>query len=223
MAALLAKSECRASVLYDKYYAITARASQGLLYKNVTWVCDLSTVKEVQSGLADATWYQWDLDAEYIVRRDNGDVLAFDNNSKRIYSLSLDVNDDEDAAGGTYKAIPISFQTGDYSFGLFSRFRPNVIKIKGEQSAELTITAHYGSEYRNSSKSSTITPVSAVPFVMGRSVMGSPTTVIANVMQTGIPMTVAGVWCGFSFLKDKKDLFFNMSGFEFTYTKMNKE
>lgn len=212
-------SNCRGSVIFGHYYALTMRNDATKIYKNCVWVCDLNTVKlsEDDPNFAVATWFRWDIEAEYLIERADGTVLAFDNLNNQIWSLIFTSQQDEDLAGGTYTPIAGDAKTKRFNFGLFSRFRANMLRIKGTQSQAITVNLGYGDEY--SSEASSVSAVKGgYQFIMGTNVMGDRTSTIASQVEASLPVQVAGNWIEFSFSKSLVDEVFYISGIQFSRT-----
>lgn len=213
----ITRERCRGAIIFKNYYVLTCQDDPTKIYNNTTWVCDLRTISEIAPGHFIATWFKWNIDAEYLIERSDGIVLAFDNKEKRIWELSHDYKEDETTAGGTYTAIPWTVRTKDFNFGGFARFRPHVLFINGPQSKPITITVKYGDTYQKN-KATTAQQTVQTPFVAGRSKMGAPVSIIPQTMQIPLPVDVSGVWCAFEFSKSAIDREFQIDSIQYSYT-----
>lgn len=215
MGAGLDQGKCRGALVFDHYYAITMRNDRGKLYNHKTMVCDLRTINEVQRGQADAIWFQWDIDAEYLIQRADGTVLAFDSLTKRIYQLSFEYKTDE-AVGGTLSPITWSRRTmnimGD---SLFVRKQPRYMSIWGPFERQFyVIPIAFQSDVRAWVQ---FDPVEAAA-VMGQYVMGgAPTTTFYDELEAGMPSDFVGNTFSFEFRGSNEDYRFEFRGFQFTY------
>lgn len=72
-------NKASAALIYQHYYALCIRDDRGRLFNNKIWVCDLRKIREVSEGQADAVWYPWNVDAEFVISRNNGEVITLPN------------------------------------------------------------------------------------------------------------------------------------------------
>lgn len=210
---------CRGALIFGNYYVITGRNNLGKLYNNQSWVCDLRTIKEVKNGVADAVWYLWDVNIEYWLQLEDGKVLGFDNNSRRIYHYSLDYSNDQNA-DGTNSNITSRFRTiGFFGDDLFSLKKAHVLHIDGNSEKSFTITPF---SWKNTSSSIvTFTPIESA-FVAGVSVMGSATTKVLKQIKKPLPSNCVGNQISFEFTSSADDVLFELYGFQFTYSVFGK-
>jgi len=80
---------CRGGIIFDRYYVFTAKSTIGHKYSNVMWVCDTKTIKEVENGYANAVWFVLNVPFSYILQRNDGTVLAFNEEIARLEQLSF--------------------------------------------------------------------------------------------------------------------------------------
>lgn len=215
----LTQEYCRAEIIFSHYYAITTRNTHGRLWNDKTWICDLRTIKEVENGMADAVWYSWSIAADYLLTRQDGTVLAFDNNNCRIWELTFDESQDDTIAGG-HETVTATRRWKDWGGDtpLMTK-APAQIVVTGKQQRNLAIDCYYGSDFEGGGASGlTMTRAEGgAVFIMGVSVMGSPTTQMPRKMTGSIPGDVVGNYVSFSFNKTTQDDFFELTGFVFTY------
>lgn len=109
--ALQNTQRCRGSVIFDHYYAISTQRKVGSRYNDTVWIIDLRTVNEVREGEADAVCFPWYVPYSYMLQRENGDVMAFDESKQRLVKLSMDHEYDEYGDGlfcEPLKAVPLN-------------------------------------------------------------------------------------------------------------------
>lgn len=212
---LLNQSGCRASIVFDHYYAITGRSDGGKLYNHVIWLCDLRTVRPVQQGMANASWFSWTLDAEYLMQREDGTVLAFDGNTRRIYELSFTYKNDEDSTGGTYSNFTATRRTKNfYGTSLMATKQPKVLALHGDFERQVSVVPY---AWRNRDQTEMTYAVVEAAFVMGVSLMGTPTTTKKNKLEAAVPSAVVGNTFSFEIKSEREDFFFTLAGIEFSY------
>jgi hypothetical protein len=214
---LLTTTKARGALIFDHYYALSCRDDASKIYNHQVWVCDLRSIQEVKEGQADAVWYKWNINAEYMIQLAGGSVLAFDNQAQRLFEYKKEYRNDGNAAG-TISNITCSFQTKDFTQGMFTRTKPHMVVIKGQQTGTMQITPYYGNNYRGSSSNMINVGAGSVA-IAGKAVLGQSTlTQIPIKIEGPISSNVAGVWIGFLFSKTGTDLYFDISGFEYTFT-----
>ena len=216
MAKLITPADASAGLLWGNYYALCCRTDNTKGYNDQVWICDLRTVREVQPGQADATWYRWDVDAQYIMERKDGTILVFDNNAKSVFTLGTSNYADTDADGVT-SAIEATWQTKDFTKGLHARLHPRTLVIKGRQMGVLQVTPYYGNNYRGTDVTVFSTSGGSV-FVMGQSLMGSRVTHIPLKIEGKIPSSIVGAWVSFLFTKSVTDNYFELTQMQYSYT-----
>lgn len=85
----------KAGLIYDHYYALSGKNTPGAYHQDIVWICDLRTIKEYNEGYAIATWFPWDLPLSYILQRNDGTVIAYNEYIQRLIQLSFTNNKDE--------------------------------------------------------------------------------------------------------------------------------
>ena len=206
---------CRAGIIFDNYYALTARNTTTKLYNNVVFVCDMRSINVVNdlTAIAKAAWVKWNINAEYILQRADGTVLTFDNSDFVIYSLSL--SSSQDTGTDTVKTdIYWSVRTKNFAGDSVMWLKqPRVVGIKGRYSKEITVTPYYWSDRRGGS-SNTFTGGDL--FIMGTSVMGDNISSDAKLSEATLKPGAANTF-SFNFGSESKDSVFELTGFQFTY------
>jgi len=208
------QGEYSATLLRDNYYALSIQNNAGKLYGNQTWLCDLRTAREVRNNQADATWFAWDVDAQYFIERENGDILGFDNNARQIYRYRFDLtkfaNQD-----GSKSNISWSMRTKDH-FGdsLYVRKQVHNVSIKGKFQRTFYVTPYAGTG--NAQSNVEYNPIKTA-FVAGTSVMGTPTTEFKVSTEGQFPASTVGNTFSFKFFGSNEDAFFTFTGYQFIY------
>lgn len=210
--------KCRASVIFGHYYAFTCRSNLGKLYNHTAWVCDLSKIREVESGMADAVWYPWEIDAQYLTTLNDGTVLMLSDKDRRMYSLTESIlsDQDENLADQTVTATFRTKSFGGESMNVRKCARQ--IFVKGKQQGELKVDVLYGYAYESSVDETTLEQAEGgAIFIVGTSTMGSPLSQFAIMMEGALPNQDAGNYFAFDFKKDRPDRYFEIAGIQFTY------
>lgn len=214
MGKLVTGTTARAAIVFDHYYALCMRDDTGKLYNNKVWVCDLRKVREVEQGYANAVWFPWHIDCEYLLQRNDGSVVCVDNNSKKVFILRKTLKRDDLPTTGTQDIQP-EWWSG--SFGGDSPMvqkRANVITAVGQQDKDL-IVIPYASD--RMSGEGTIETV-GTQFVMGVGVMGSSRmSEKPNIKPAPVSRNCCGYNLSFKFKKLEHDSLFYITGYQFTY------
>lgn len=208
----------KGALIFDKFYALSCRTDNSKLYNNMVYVCDLSTVVEVQDGLADATWFIWEINAEYLIQKSDGTLLAFDNDSKRIFEYSKSYKNDENFDSSTTE-ITATWRQPMFTKGMFSRIKPHLLSIKGKQVGTIGLSYYYNEKTLTSSKDITGGNISRA----GTAVAGvARASLIPDISVAPVSQLIAGEMIGFGFEKIGGDDYFELVGYEFTYTLFNR-
>ena len=219
MDSLVSKSSARAGVIFDHYYALCCRTSSTKLYNHVVLICDLRTIQEVSEGKAVAVWYQWNIDAEYILQRKDGTVLVFDNNAKRIFSLSLQYATDQDSSGETTNIVAqwdTVYLPGNEKIDIMKALQ---VCVSSNNCNGLSMIAKYADELEKTTVASTAEArENPVAFVMGASVMGSRLSSVPVKVWATVSSDKSGSGVSFQFSKNGGSGLFYIDGIQFTYT-----
>ena len=216
MEALLNKGSASAELIYNRFYALCVQKDAGKLYNHVVWVCDLSTVRVVDNveSRADAVWYPWTIDANYIVARADGTYLAFDSNTKKIFQISEAYPTDQNAAGTTVQINGMAWGALLMGDSLNIQKRPIVMMLRGKFQRQINITPYaYDARLKTESE---YNPVESA-FIAGQSVMGTATTLVKDLQEAGIDPYTVGNAISFKFESRNEDNLFKFDGYEFTY------
>jgi len=222
MGGTLSTASARGSLIYTNYYAICMRDDAGKLYNHKMWVCDLSRVREVQPGRADAVWYPWNLDAEYIVERKDGTILAFDNNAKRIWALSLETRVDNQSDGSTSAIEPQARTKNFFADSLFVMKQPRMLSIRGKFQRNIRVTPYAYLNYDKSPMEYETIEAAAVfgVYILG----GAPTTKAVDELEAPIPCDCVGNTFSFLFKQTEAgDEYFQIDGYVFTYNTFQRQ
>lgn len=102
---------CRGAVIFDHYYAVSCQRKVGSKYNDTVWLIDLTTIQEVREGEADCVCFPWHQPYSYMLQRENGDVIAYNEAKQRLVKLSMDNKQDEYGDGlfcEQLKAVPLN-------------------------------------------------------------------------------------------------------------------
>ncbi len=227
LSAALSKGNCSANIIFDHYYALTTREQKGKLYNTKTWLCDMKTIFEVQLDQADAVWFPYEINAQYLLQRADGTVLFADTNDKQIYQLSLDFKRDTEVNGSLTDWIT-QFRTKDFlGNSLQVRKQARCLSVKAKLQRSLLVRPYAFSDKDKSI--STIVPVEQAA-VAGVSVAGSVGTITKDELEVAIDSDMIGNALSFEFFSGylnaggkvvgHEDNFFAFDGFDFTYKMM---
>lgn len=208
------KENMQGSIIFDHYYALTTRDNAGKLYNTRAWLCDMRTWKEVQPGMADATWFPYSLDAQYLIQRADGTVLMFNTNERRIYELALTNNNDEEADGTSVDFVTRFRSKNFFGKSLFALKRPLMLSIHGNFERPVNVTPYAWTSEDQTEESYDVIEFA---FIAGQSVMGAPTTKKLNMKEESVDSLTIGNTFSFEFESEENDFFFTFNGFQFTY------
>jgi len=225
--AALSQENCSANIIFDHYYAITIREQKGKLYNTKIWLCDLRTMFVVQLGQADATWFPYELNAQYLLQRAEGTVLYADTNNRQIYELNFAHKRDTEYDGSLTDWLT-QFRTKNFvGDSLMVRKQAKMISVKGKFQRSLLIVPYAFTGHDKSSTS--INPVE-IAAVFGVSVWGSVSTVVKDELEDSLDSDTIGNTFSFQFFSGfvndqnkvvgHEDNFFEFNGFDFTYKMM---
>jgi len=208
---LLTKEECHAAIIFDHYYAFTCRNDAGKLYNHLVWVCDLETIKEAKAGQADAVWYPWELDAQYLIQLSTGTVLMLDTHGEMIYKLETTSKRDQDATGA-YVDFTAWFRTKNFTMGNIIAFKKAMmLAIKG---ANVKVIPY---AWDTITQEEMIFQPVVYAFIPGQSKMGQPLTKVNKFLEQAIGSGVVGNMFSFKFYNDSDNFLFELIEFMFTY------
>jgi hypothetical protein len=212
-----------AALLYSHYYALCTRHDGGKAYGHRTWVCDLRTLAEEQQGKATATWFSWDINADYLIQRQDGSILAVDNNlvngdsagSPRMWQYSLAWDGDGTHPVNSETAFTSYITTPAFTLGdILAQKRPIVLSILGRAERTITVTPIV---YKTTALTAiSLNPIEAA-FVVGSDVMGETLTKEKDRLEITLPPNVAGNAFAFKISSAQNDAYFEIDGYQFTY------
>ena len=211
-------TKCRAGVIFNNYYALTARTDATKLYNNAVYVCDLRTIQVLSDFTAQAktAWTKWNIAAEYILQTSGGAVLAFDNSTNRIFSLSLASSQDTGLDSAKVN-IPWYVRTKNF-FGssIYWLKQPRTVGLKGIYTKDIQIVPYYWADRRGGVSQ---TWSAKELFIVGQSVMGDNISSYPTLSEARIVPDAGGAANTFSFKfsSDSKDQLFELTGFQFTF------
>lgn len=207
---------CRASIVFDHYYALTIRIDSGISYNTKTVVCDLRTITAIGNGTqANAVWYPWLINADYLLQRESGEVLISDNSNSSIFELSIADSADTDTAG-TEQKFTSKFRTKNfYGTQLYQMKRPLNVAIQGNFTQNIKVAPYW---WRDRAGEEQTLDGERELFIMGESLMGDNITESPKFVEARLPSNVAGNTFSFEFSKQENDIVFAMNGFQFHYT-----
>lgn len=218
---IVTPEECSATLLYGRFYALCARTDNAKFYNHRVFIFDLDTIQAIGNGndLSYATcdtWF-WNIDAQYLIQRRNGAVIAFDNNSGSMYSLSLDQIYDENL-DGSKSEIVADFSLKYLTDGLYTRSQPITIRIKGRQTGTMELTPYFLDNYPQTGTPGHSIANVGLTAIAGVAVAGG--AVVSQVqehIETNFYNDKAGECFTIRFRKAGKDPFFRISAFELIY------
>ncbi len=208
------KENMQGSIIFDHYYALTTRHQAGRLYNTRIWLCDMRTIREIQTGMVDAVWFSYTLPAQYVLQRKDGTVLMFNTSEYRIYELALDTNNDEEV-DGSFVDITTRFRSKNfYGKSLIALKRPMFLSIHGTFEQGVNVTPYAWTAEDGTEESFEVIESA---FVMGISLMGTKLTKKLNLKEEAIDSATVGNTFSFEFESEVNDHFFTFNGFQFTY------
>ncbi len=222
------QENCSAGIIFDHFYALTIREQKGKLYNTKIWVCDLRTVAAVQLDQAEAVWFPYELDAQYILQRADGTVLYADTNDRQIYELNLSYTRDIEADGSKTDWLT-QFRTKNLlGNDLMTRKQPRMISVDGSFQRSLVVVPY---AFKDKQKDETLLSPVVSAAVMGQYVMGGgPSTILSDELEESLDSECVGNTFSFDFysgyINDQgkivghEDAFFKFNGFNFTYKAM---
>ena len=83
----------QAAIIFDHFYCLCSNINVPIEYAQ--WICDLRTIKEVEEDRADAVWFNWKLPITYILQRQTGSVVAYNETIQRLIHLNFGNTKDE--------------------------------------------------------------------------------------------------------------------------------
>jgi hypothetical protein len=198
------------------------RDDSGKLYNHKVWVCDLSRIREVEPGRADGVWYPWNIDAEYIVERKDGTILAVDNNTKRIWKLSLETRADSQTDGSTVAIEPHVRTKNFFSDSMLVMKQPRMLSIRGKFQLPIMVTPY---AYQGFAKDEMYIQTVETVAVFGAYILGgAPTTEAIEELEAPIPYGCVGNTFSFLFVQEATgDQYFEIDGYLFTYSTFQRQ
>jgi hypothetical protein len=218
----LNNASARGAIIYTNYYALCMRDDSGKLYNHKVWVCDLSRIREVEPGRADGVWYPWNIDAEYIVERKDGTILAVDNNTKRIWKLSLETRADSQTDGSTVAIEPHVRTKNFFSDSMLVMKQPRMLSIRGKFQLPIMVTPYAYQGFANDEMYFQTVEAVAVfgAYILG----GAPTTKAIEELEAPIPYSCVGNTFSFLFVQEATgDQYFEIDGYLFTYSTFQRQ
>lgn len=221
------QGNCSASIVFDHFFALTIRSDKNKLYNTTIWLCDLRSVEEVQLDQADAIWFPYALDAQYLLQRADGTVLYADTHDLQVYSLDFTYSVDTEVDLSTTNWLT-QFQTKNFlGDSLQVRKQPRVLSIDGSfEKSILCVPYAFSDQKKNSVEFDSV----GTAFIMGTSKMGDPMTLYRDELEGAIDSDCIGNTFSFIFYSAElgsdqliiphKDALFDFNGFDFTYKVM---
>jgi len=226
MSSLVGCETASASLIYGHYYALCCRKDLTRLYNHQIIVFDLDTIASLKGGeeraFATCDCWRWNVNAQYILQTRDGNIYIFDNNSVRMFGLSLlqpfDMNPDASTT-----EIVAKFQTKYFTEGLYTRSQPISVRVKGEQNGTMKITPYFIDNWASHGPDGTpIINVGTVA-VTGHAVTGhAATTQVQKHIETKFSTSKAGECLGLYFEKSSRDIYFKISAFELLYRTISR-
>ena len=213
------KTDARASLIFDHYYAITTDSDGGFT-NDETWVCDLRRVVAVQNDMADAVWFPWALEAKYWIQLKNNTVLMFDSTDGYIYEVSFDNKYDEDKDGNVVEIVSTLRTKNFKGNNLFSLKQPRMLFLSGKFENDIKVVPYY---FRGKAASEMLYEPLENVFIAGISIMGTPLTSFVNMLEAPVPCETVGNSFSFQFRSENRDTFFQLSDIQFTFKEFERQ
>jgi hypothetical protein len=211
----MSQENCSANVIFDHYYALTTRDQAGKLYNTKTWLCDLRTTFEVQLDQADAVWFPYEINAQYILQRSDSTVLFFSTNERQIYELNFSFKRDTEQ-NLTKTDWETKYRTKNY-FGttLMALKQPRMLANSGKFQKPFTVNLYTWSD--DDSSDDTEFTVIGNTFLFGVNGFGTAGfTGFKNRIEAPLPCT-AGNTFSFEYVSDEEDIYYSHSALQYTY------
>jgi hypothetical protein len=211
---ILKREMARAEIVFNHYYALSVHTDATHEYNDYVLLVDLRSVVQITNDTADANWFTWKINAEYLLQLSNGTLLMFDTYNGAIFELNINYINDQSVSDVTTPIQP-RFRTVDLEGqSLFVKKQPRLIQVAGKFEKGLTIIPYYFIS-RVGSSAQIISGKSF--FVMGSSKMGDKISDIPILSPAQIPREVVGNNFSFEFTKTEDDLYFEFAGYEYTF------
>jgi hypothetical protein len=211
----LTQGNCSANIVFDHYYGLTIRDQAGKLYNTKVWLCDLRTILEVQAGQADAVWFPYEIDAQYILQRADGTILFFSTNERQIYELNASYKRD------TEKDLTITdwetkYRTKSYrGTSLMALKQPRVLSVSGKFQKPFTVNLYTWDE-DDQSDDTEFTAIGNT-FLFGTHGFGTRGfTGFRNRIEESLPCT-AGNTFSFEFISNEEDIYYRHNALQYTF------
>jgi hypothetical protein len=221
MGKLLNPETASATLLNGHFYALCCREDSSRIYNHQVWIFDLDTIQAIRGqedrSFAMVECWRWNLDAQYLLQRKNGDILAFDNNSLCVYAIEQSQICDE-SLDGSHKSIPARFQMKFVTEGLYTRSQPINIRVKGEQTGTMNITPLFLDNFPSTGSAGHSIPNIGTVAIAGHAVSGhAVSSQVQKHIETNFYVDKSGECFSLLFEKLEDDPFFKLSGFEMIY------
>lgn len=221
MGKLLTPETATASLLYGHFYALCCRKTSSKFYNHFVILFDLDTIAQVKEGdergFATCECWFWNIDAQYLIQRRDGSILAFDNNTLYVFAIEFSQRHDQNPDGSTSEIVA-KFQTKYHTEGFYSRSQPVSIRVKGEQTGTIKITPYYLGNYRSTGSDGHSIPNIGTVFIAGRSIAGrGRLSEVQKHIETNFYQNKADECFSLAFEKAERDQFFKLSAYELIY------